>query len=182
VFYKQERVTINHQTFQIYKFRSMTVDSEKAGARLAMKQDDRITPIGRIIRRIHFDEVPQLINIFKGEMSFVGPRPERPQIGEKYEEIIPEFCFRLKVKAGLTGYAQVYGKYNTTPYDTLKLDLTYIENYSIWLDLKLILMTIKVLFQKENSEGVDANQQTAIRKEGDASFLAAMEIVSEEKK
>jgi len=98
-------------------------------------------------------------------MSFVGPRPERPEIGEEYEKLIPEFCFRLKVKAGLTGYAQVYGKYNTTPYDKLKLDLTYIENYSIWLDLKLILMTIKVLFQKENSEGVDKSQKTAISAE-----------------
>ncbi|MCI8992690.1 MAG: sugar transferase [Eubacterium sp.] len=165
VFYRQRRVTIDHQYFNILKFRSMVEDSEKAGARLAMKEDDRITPIGRIIRRIHFDEIPQLINVLKGEMSFVGPRPERPEIGEEYEKLIPEFCFRLKVKAGLTGYAQVYGKYNTTPYDKLKLDLTYIENYSIWLDLKLILMTIKVLFQKENSEGVDKSQKTAISAE-----------------
>ena len=94
-------------------------------------------------------------------MSFVGPRPERREIHDQYCEKIPEFDFRLKVKAGLTGYAQVYGKYNTTPYDKLKLDLTYIENYSLLLDLKMMLLTFKVIFQKENTEGVDINQITA---------------------
>lgn len=165
VFYTQERLTRDREPFWIIKFRSMKVDSEEKGAQLAKKEDDRITPVGKIIRRTHLDELPQLFNILKGEMSFVGPRPERQVIAEKYEGVVPEFRFRLKVKAGLTGYAQVYGKYNTTPYDKLKLDLTYIENYSAWLDLKLMLMTAKVIFQKENTEGVDEKQVTAIKKE-----------------
>lgn len=114
------------------------MDSEKKGARLAMKNDDRVTPVGRVIRNIHFDELPQIFNILKGDMSLVGPRPERPEIAAQYKREIPEFDYRLKVKAGLTGFAQVYGKYNTTPYDKLKLDLTYIENYSILLDFKLL--------------------------------------------
>ena len=161
VFYQQERLTRDGKPFMIIKFRSMEVDSEKNGARLAMKEDKRVTPVGKIIRRIHFDELPQIFNILKGEMSFVGPRPERREIHDQYVEKMPEFDFRLKVKAGLTGYAQVYGKYNTTPYDKLKLDLTYIENYSLILDLKLMLLTFKVLFQKENTEGVDIDQVTA---------------------
>lgn len=163
VFYTQERLTIDGKVFKIIKFRSMRVDSEKTGARLAKKDDDRITWIGKIMRRLHIDELPQVINIFQGDMSFVGPRPERPEIAKEYEASIPEFSFRLKVKAGLTGYAQVYGKYNTTPYDKLKLDLTYIENYSFWTDFKLILMTMKVIFQKENSEGVDNDKDNALK-------------------
>lgn len=161
VFYTQERLTRDGDIFRIIKFRSMRMDSEKDGAQLARKDDDRITPVGRIIRRTHFDELPQIFNILKGEMSFVGPRPEREEIAHEYEQVIPEFSFRLKVKAGLTGYAQVYGKYNTTPYDKLKLDLTYIESYSFWLDIKLMLMTFKIIFQKENTEGIDKNQVTA---------------------
>ena len=149
--------------FQIIKFRSMRMDSERDGAQLARKDDDRITPVGRIIRQTHFDELPQIFNILKGEMSFVGPRPERESIAREYETVIPEFSFRLKVKAGLTGYAQIYGKYNTTPYDKLKLDLTYIENYSFWMDLKLMLMTFKIIFQKENTEGIDKQQRTAVK-------------------
>lgn len=168
VFYKQERLTQDGKIFLVYKFRSMRVDSEKAGARLAMKNDDRITPVGRVLRNIHFDELPQLLNIIKGDMSLVGPRPERPEIAAEYEKEIPEFSYRLKVKAGLTGYAQVYGKYNTTPYDKLKLDLTYIENYSFFLDLQLIATTVKILFQKENTEGVEQWQVTAATKETDA--------------
>lgn len=161
VFYKQERLTKDGKVFMVYKFRSMRVDSEKHGARLAMKGDSRVTPVGKVLRNIHFDELPQLINIIKGDMSLVGPRPERPEIAEQYTKEIPEFPYRLKVKAGLTGYAQVYGKYNTTPYDKLKLDLTYIENYSFLLDLQLIATTIKILFQKENTEGVEKWQVTA---------------------
>lgn len=164
VLYKQKRLTLDGKIFMIYKFRSMSVNSEKEGARLAAKGDERITPVGRLIRAIHFDELPQLFNILKGEMSMVGPRPERPEIAEEYTEEIPEFVLRLKVKAGLTGYAQVYGKYNTTPYDKLKLDLTYIENYSLWLDIKILFLTFKILFVKENTEGVDEQQVTAIRK------------------
>lgn len=163
VFYTQERLTRDGEIFRIIKFRSMRMDSEKDGAQLARKDDDRITPVGRIIRRTHFDELPQIFNILKGEMSFVGPRPEREEIAHEYEQVIPEFSFRLKVKAGLTGYAQVYGKYNTTPYDKLKLDLTYIENYSFWLDIKLMLMTFKIIFQKENTEGINKEQVTAIK-------------------
>ena len=166
VLYKQPRLTIDGRIFNIYKFRSMRMDSEKDGAQLAKKNDDRVTPVGRVLRAIHFDEFPQLINIIRGDMSLVGPRPERPEIAEQYKEVIPEFDFRLKVKAGLTGYAQVYGKYNTTPYDKLKLDLTYIENYTIWLDIKLLFLTFKILFQKENTEGIDANQITAVKRTG----------------
>jgi exopolysaccharide biosynthesis polyprenyl glycosylphosphotransferase len=163
VLYKQPRLTEGGRVFNIYKFRSMRMDSEETGAQLAKKNDDRITPVGRVLRALHFDEFPQLINIIKGDMSLVGPRPERPEIAAQYKEIIPEFDFRLKVKAGLTGYAQVYGKYNTTPYDKLKLDLTYIENYSFLLDIKLLFLTFKILFQKENTEGIDVNQVTAVK-------------------
>lgn len=163
VFYRQERLTRGRKKFELYKFRSMKVDSEADGARLAAKDDDRVTPVGRFIRAIHFDEIPQLINILAGDMSFVGPRPEREAIAQQYEEKIPEFAFRLKVKAGLTGYAQVFGKYSTTPYDKLKLDLTYIEKYTVLLDLKIILLTARVIFQKENSEGISKDQTTALR-------------------
>jgi len=161
VFYKQERITINGKKFNILKFRSMRVDSEAEGARLCAKDDDRITKVGKLLRKAHLDELPQVYNILKGEMSIVGPRPERYEIAEEYSKSIPEFSFRLKVKAGLTGYAQVYGKYNTTPYDKLKLDLYYIEHYSFWMDIKLILMTFKIIFDKENTEGVEKDQKTA---------------------
>lgn len=163
VFYTQDRLTYNGKPFKIYKFRSMCVNSEKNGARLASKHDSRITPVGRILRNLHLDELPQLFNVFKGDMSLVGPRPERTEIMKEYEKEIPEFYYRLKVKAGLTGYAQVYGKYNTTPYDKLKLDLFYIENYSFLLDVKLLFMTVKIFFQKEVSEGVDDKQMNALK-------------------
>lgn len=163
LFYTQERLTTNGRVFSILKFRSMIVSSEsESGARLASAEDDRITRVGKVIRRLHFDELPQLFNILKGDMSLVGPRPERPDIAAAYRDVIPEFDYRLKVKAGLTGYAQVYGQYNTKPYDKLKLDLNYIENYSLWLDFKLMLLTIKILFQKEKSVGVDASKKTAL--------------------
>jgi len=161
VFYRQERLTKEGKVFLVYKFRSMRVDSELQGARLASKGDSRVTPVGKVLRNIHFDELPQLLNILQGDMSLVGPRPERPEIAAEYEKEIPEFSYRLKVKAGLTGYAQVYGKYNTKPYDKLKLDLTYIENFSFLLDLQLIATTVKILFQKENTEGVEQWQKTA---------------------
>ena len=166
VFYKQIRCTIGQREFQILKFRSMRTDAEKDGqARLAQKNDDRITPVGRVIRSCRIDELPQLFNILKGDMSFIGPRPERPDIIAKYLEVMPEFAYRMKVKAGLAGFAQVYGKYNTTPYDKLKLDLTYIENYSVWLDIKLMLLTLKVLFWPDSTEGVEADQITALLEE-----------------
>ena len=142
------------------------MDAEKDGvARLAQKNDDRITPIGRFIRSTRIDELPQLFNIIRGDMSFIGPRPERPEIIEQYMEEMPEFAFRMRVKAGLAGYAQVYGKYNTTPYDKLKLDLTYIENYSVGLDFKLLLLTMKIVLKPESTEGVDTTQTTALRQE-----------------
>lgn len=166
VLYKQVRCTLNQRKFYIMKFRSMRTDAEKDGvARLAQKNDSRITPIGKFIRKCRIDELPQLINILKGDMSFIGPRPERPEIIAQYLEIMPEFAFRMKVKAGLAGFAQVYGKYNTTPYDKLKLDLIYIENYSIWMDLKLMMLTIKILFWPDSTEGVETEQITALKEE-----------------
>lgn len=164
--YFQDRLTIGGRPFKIWKFRSMRVDSEKQGARLASRHDSRITPVGNVLRNLHLDELPQLFNVFKGDMSLVGPRPERQSIMKQYEKSIPEFSYRLKVKAGLTGYAQVYGKYNTTPYDKLKLDLFYIENYSLLLDIKLIFMTVKIFFQKDASEGVADSQTNALKDSG----------------
>ncbi len=160
VFYKQTRLTKNGVEFEIYKFRTMIQDAEKIGGpQLASEQDPRILPIGRLLRATRMDELPQLINILKGDMSVVGPRPERPELAAEIAKEIPEFHYRLKVKAGLTGYAQVYGKYNTTAYDKLKLDLTYIRNYSVLLDLKLIFMTPKIMFIKESTEGVTPEQK-----------------------
>lgn len=154
VFFKQKRVTLNGKQFDILKFRSMIVDAEKWGEVIpATDHDPRITKIGRIIRATRIDELPQIINILKGEMSIVGPRPERVEHVEKYQKEIPEFVYRTKVKGGLTGYAQIYGKYNTSPYDKLRLDLTYIEEYSILLDIKLILMTLQIMVRKESTEG-----------------------------
>lgn len=155
IFYKQERLTKGGSVFMLYKFRTMVVDAEKMlGPVLASEKDPRILPIGKILRATRLDELPQILNILKGEMSLVGPRPERPELAVEIEQNIPEFAYRLKVKAGLTGYAQVYGKYNTTSYDKLKLDLMYIRKYSLLLDLKLILMTPKIMLLKESTEGV----------------------------
>ncbi len=166
ILYKQVRCTMNQRRFDIMKFRSMRTDAELDGvARLAQKNDSRITPVGRIIRKCRIDELPQLINILRGDMSFIGPRPERPEIIAQYMEVMPEFAFRMKVKAGLAGFAQVYGKYNTSPYDKLKLDLTYIENYSVWLDIKLMMLTLKILFWPDSTEGVESEQITALRQE-----------------
>ena len=155
VFYKQVRCTIGGKEYKIMKFRSMITDAEKDGkARLASENDDRITPIGHFIRATRIDELPQFFNILKGEMSVVGPRPERPEIIQEYIKDVPEFAFRTHVKAGLTGYAQVYGKYNTTSYDKLKLDMIYCEKCSVLLDIQLILMTLRVIFTKDATEGV----------------------------
>lgn len=151
--FKQERCTVNGKRFKVVKFRSMRIDAEKNGAQLAKENDSRITKVGAFIRKTRIDELPQLINILKGDMSFVGPRPERPEFIEEYCKTVPEFKYRMKVKAGLTGYAQVYGKYNTTFLDKLKMDLLYIEKYSIFLDFEIILATIKVVFMKESTEG-----------------------------
>lgn len=162
--YKQKRLTKDGRVFNVLKFRSMRVDAEKDGvARLSTgDKDDRITPVGRIIRKIRFDELPQLFNILRGDMSIVGPRPERPEIAAQYEKEMPEFALRLQAKAGLTGYAQVYGKYNTTPYDKLLMDLTYIGRPSLWEDFKICLATVKILFMPESTEGVEVGQVTAM--------------------
>lgn len=156
IFYKQVRLTRNKKQFELIKFRSMIEDSEKDGiARLATENDSRITPVGKIIRGLRFDELPQLFNIIKGDMSVVGPRPERPEIADQYTEVLPAFDLRLQVKAGLTGYAQIYGRYNSTPKDKLKMDLMYINNVSFTNDIRIILATIRVLFSKESTEGFD---------------------------
>lgn len=153
VFFTQERCTREHRVFKIIKFRSMKVGADKMGVLPAMEKDPRITKTGRIIRAVRIDELPQLFNIIKGDMSIVGPRPERIEHVEQYIKETPEFKLRSKMKGGLTGYAQVYGKYNTSPYDKLCLDLMYIENWSLSLDIKLILLTLKVCLKKESTEG-----------------------------
>lgn len=148
VIYKQIRCTKDLKEFEIYKFRSMISDSEKNGAQLAIADDDRLTKIGRFIRETKIDELPQLVNILKGDMSIVGPRPERPELIRETIEQVPEFELRTKVKAGLTGYAQVRGYYNTDFLDKLKWDLIYIENYSFLLDIKIIIMTVSAIVSK----------------------------------
>lgn len=165
VFYKQRRLTQDGKEFDVLKFRSMRVDAEKDGvARLSTgDKDDRITPVGHFIRKVRIDELPQLLNIIGGSMSVVGPRPERPEIASQYVKEMPEFSLRLQAKAGLTGYAQVYGKYNTTPYDKLQMDLMYISNPSFWEDLRIIFATIKILFVPESTEGVAEGQKTAMK-------------------
>ena len=163
-FYKQDRLTKNGKVYKVIKFRSMRVDAEKDGiARLSTgENDDRITPVGRVIRKFRIDELPQLLNIVKGDMSIVGPRPERPEIAAEYEKQMPEFRLRLQCKAGLTGYAQVYGKYNTTPYDKLLMDLMYISDPSLVQDLRIIFATVKILFLPESTEGIAEGQTTAM--------------------
>ncbi|MCR5251780.1 MAG: sugar transferase [Lachnospiraceae bacterium] len=154
VLFKQERCTIGGKRFKIIKFRSMIVDAEKDGKpQPAVDGDERITNVGRFIRKTRIDELPQLINILKGEMSIVGPRPERVEHVEKYTEEISEFAFRTKVKGGLTGYAQVYGKYNTSALDKLKMDLVYVMNWNLMLDIQIIFETVKILFLRESTEG-----------------------------
>ena len=157
-FYKQVRLTKDGKEFKLIKFRSMRVDAESDGvARLSTgDNDERVTPVGRWIRKLRFDELPQIINILRGDMSIVGPRPERPEIAEKYERELPEFRLRLQAKAGLTGYAQVYGKYNSTPREKLHMDMIYISRPSIFEDIRLILTTIRVLFMKESTEGFES--------------------------
>ena len=158
VFFKQRRVGRGKKCFNILKFRTMRGDTpHDVPTHLLKNADSYITKSGAFLRRTSLDELPQIYNILKGDMSIVGPRPERPELAAEIEKEIPEFCYRLKMKAGLTGYAQVYGKYNTTSYDKLKLDLTYIRNYSLLLDLKLILMTPKIMMLKESTEGVADN-------------------------
>lgn len=153
ILYSQVRLTQGGKRFRIYKFRSMQMDSEKDGiARLAEKNDKRITPVGKVIRDHHIDELPQLFNILKGEMSMVGPRPERPEIMEMYMKELPEFGQRLQVKAGLTGYAQIYGTYYSTPREKLQMDMIYLEKASLTEDLKLLAATAKILLFGEKAD------------------------------
>ena len=171
VFYYQDRCTKDGKIFSICKFRSMIVNAEKDGHSVpATDRDPRITPVGRVIRATRIDELPQIFNILKGDMSIVGPRPERVEHVDLYSKEIPEFAYRMKVKGGLTGYAQVYGKYNTTAYDKLKLDLMYIQNYSLLLDIEIIFKTVKILFMRESTEGFDKEVSATIT-----------EVVSEKK-
>lgn len=161
--YKQVRLTRDGKEFKILKFRSMRVNAESDGvARLAGENDDRITPVGKIIRACRLDELPQLFNILKGDMTIVGPRPERPEIAAQYQEVLPEFALRLQVKAGLTGLAQVYGRYNTEPYDKLQMDLMYVNQMSFVKDLRLMFATVKILFIKDSTQGTAAGQTTAM--------------------
>ncbi len=153
VFFKQNRVTKDGKIFNVLKFRSMIVDADRVKLRKATTDDDRITPIGKFIRPLRLDELPQLLNILKGDMSLVGPRPERTENVYEYTQMFPQFDLRHRVKGGLTGYAQIYGKYNTSPRDKLNMDLIYIQNYSLLMDIKLLIMTIKILFMRESTEG-----------------------------
>ena len=166
ILYRQVRLTKDGKPFQILKFRSMRQDAEKDGiARLSTgEHDERVTKTGKFLRRFRLDELPQLFNILKGDMSLVGPRPERPEIVEQYEKEFPDFRLRLQAKAGLTGYAQVYGKYNSTPYDKLQMDLMYIAHPSIIQDIKICFATIKTLLLPDSTEGVEKNSLTAQEK------------------
>ena len=156
VFYKQTRITMHGRRFQILKFRSMKPDAEKKGAQLSSgHNDDRVTPIGRFIRRFRIDELPQFLNVIKGDMAIVGPRPERPEIARVYENKLPEFSLRLQVRAGITGYAQIYGKYNTSPYDKLLLDLMYISKPNLADDIRIMFATLKTVFLKESTDGLE---------------------------
>ena len=158
VIFRQTRLTQGGRRFQLMKFRSMVVDAEKRGPELATDLDSRITPVGRWIRMLRIDELPQLFNILKGDMSIVGPRPARPELTEEYCRTYPEFRYRLKVKAGLTGYAQVFGRYNTLFEDKVKLDLLYIQHFSLIFDFYIMISTIKVLFMPSSTAGVDEEQ------------------------
>ena len=171
VFYKQKRYTKDSQIFDILKFRSMIVDAEKDGVTPCTGNDSRITKVGKVIRATRIDELPQILNILKGDMSFVGPRPERVEHVEQYSEDLKEFTYRLRVKGGLTGYAQIYGKYNTSAYDKLRLDLMYIENQSLLLDLKLILLTIRVIFQAESTEGFEEEKSEEMKRNAEKGDL-----------
>ena len=158
ILFLQERYTKNEKKFMIYKFRSMKINSDSIKYVPTMDDDSRVTPVGRVIRQLRIDEMPQFFNILKGEMSLIGPRAESVKLTDAYVKGIPEFKYRLKVKSGLTGYAQVHGKYNTTPYDKLKLDLMYIQNYSWLMDVEIIFLTVQILFMKDSTEGFTEEQ------------------------
>lgn len=176
VFFMQDRCTYDGKVFRIHKFRSMREDAEKDGKpHPATSDDDRITKVGKFIRATRIDELPQLVDIWIGNMSIVGPRPERVEHVAKYTEDIPEFGYRLKVKGGLTGYAQVYGRYNTTSYDKLKMDLIYVVNYSLLMDFQIVLETFKIIFSKESTEGFTEENSKKMNEYGKAHDLAELE-------
>ncbi|QZA32869.1 sugar transferase [Hydrogenibacillus sp. N12] len=153
--YVQERVTEGGRTFKLYKFRTMVKDAEKlTGPVLATERDPRVTKVGRFLRVTRLDELPQLFNVLKGDMSFIGPRPERPHFVKQFEAQLPAYTYRHRVKAGITGLAQVVGRYATEVEDKLALDLYYIKNYSLLLDLKILMITLKVVLTKEAAAGV----------------------------
>jgi exopolysaccharide biosynthesis polyprenyl glycosylphosphotransferase len=164
VLFKQNRITKDGKVFNVLKFRSMIPDADKNEVKGTTDNDDRITPVGKIMRPIRVDELPQLFNILFGDMSLVGPRPERIENVYEYTKAYPDFDLRHRVKGGLTGYAQIYGKYNTSPEDKLNMDLIYIEQYSLLMDIKLILMTIKILFMKESTEGFTEKNNVVLKK------------------
>lgn len=152
VFYTQERVGRNGKAFRLYKFRTMVQDAEKStGPVLATANDNRITRLGRFLRASRLDELPQLINVLKGEMSLVGPRPERQHFVDQFSQAIPHYIYRTHVKAGITGLAQVSGRYSTTPQDKLRFDLLYAKTYSPLSDLRIMFQTLKVIFMKDKS-------------------------------
>ena len=164
VFFKQKRATKNGKVFEVYKFRTM---KENVTNYSAVADDERVTTVGKILRRYRLDEFPQFLNILFGDMSLVGPRPEMLENVYLYTEEYPEFAYRLRVKAGLTGYAQIAGKYNTTPKYKLILDLMYIENYSILKDIKLILQTLIVFFKPDSTEAFDSERYEHLEKFSD---------------
>lgn len=179
VFFMQDRCTYDGKVFRIHKFRSMKEDAEKDGKpHPATSDDDRITKVGKFIRATRIDELPQLVDIWIGNMSIVGPRPERVEHVVKYTEDIPEFGYRLKVKGGLTGYAQVYGRYNTTSYDKLKMDLIYVVNYSLLMDFQIVLETVKIIFSKESTEGFTEENSKKMNEYGKAHDLAELECAT----
>jgi len=156
-FFRQKRATLNGMVFEIIKFRTMYEDSAAVSAR---ENDDRVTPIGRFLRKYRIDELPQLFNVLRGEMSLVGPRPEMLENVDRYTREVPEFKYRQQMKAGLTGLAQIEGKYNTSPKDKAILDLLYIENFSLAYDFKLMLRTLTIFFRHDSTEGFH-NRKTA---------------------
>lgn len=166
IFYRQTRITEGNQEFEILKFRSMSLTAEtQSGPVIATKNDARVTPIGKYIRALRIDELPQLINVLRGEMSMIGPRPERPFFVEQFQAINPHYYLRHNVRAGITGYAQVYGKYASDFNSKLNFDLIYIKKYSLILDFKILLQTIKILFDKVSSSGIDENMKPTVTRE-----------------
>lgn len=149
--YAQERLGKDGKPFVMYKFRSMYMDAEKNGPQWAKKNDRRCTRVGRVIRMYHIDELPQLWNILRGEMSVVGPRPERSYFYDQFEKDIPEFRQRLRVKPGLTGLSQVNGCYDMTPQERIVYDIEYMGTMSVWTDLKCMLKTVLVVFSRKGA-------------------------------